>query len=87
MLNANGDIPIGREMYYIILKSYGYTVDKGIITNFYQSTNMYCIKNTRENKEYVVKANRVFRLKVDAIKRCNTIKNFKRDGGCIPSLL
>lgn len=86
MNNEDTNKIIGKKVYFVIYKAYGYTVCEGKITEYHQSVNMFSIKHIGSKIEYVVKASRIFNNKIDATKCKNTIKEFGKKRR-IPKLL
>ena len=81
---------IGKKVYAIIHKPYGFVVIKAITTDYYPSVEMYSVKeiNSTETNtpEYIIKACRIFTKNIDAVKYKNTLTDFSRKGH-IPALL
>lgn len=88
MKNTNENI--GKKVYAIIQKPYGFVVIKAVTTEYYPSVEMYSVKEIDSKEpmktEYVIKACRIFTKNIDAVKYKNTLTEFARKGH-IPALL
>ena len=67
------------HVYFILHENGEYTISYGKVVTHANNPDMYTIVEAGTDIPYIVRGNRVFRLKTNAIKRLNTIKRMTKN--------